>query len=173
MRVQTPVALLRSLSGKYPWERYESPYPPSYGLNSTTNVLPTLIFSSASMLLPVSVLLLESTFCLHITSQAKWCYWRDLHIGSCPALLWAHLFFIVVITFHTDLIFYFSKRFLHPYLCTYLPSVQSRGNFFYFLDFITSYHYTLLWYNANQRTISKCSDQYFKSKIILVWKFKL
>ena len=38
MRVQTPVALLRSLSGKCPWERYEPPYPPSYGLNSTTNV---------------------------------------------------------------------------------------------------------------------------------------
>ena len=32
-------ALLRSLSGKYPWERYEPPYPPSYGLNSTTTVL--------------------------------------------------------------------------------------------------------------------------------------
>ena len=29
----------RSLSGKYPWERYEPPYPPSYGLNSTTIVL--------------------------------------------------------------------------------------------------------------------------------------
>ena len=28
-----------SLSGKYPWERYEAPYPPSYGLNSTTTVL--------------------------------------------------------------------------------------------------------------------------------------
>ena len=28
-RVQTPVALLRSLSDKYPWERYESPYPPN------------------------------------------------------------------------------------------------------------------------------------------------
>ena len=26
-------------SGKYPWERYEPPYPPSYGLNSTTTVL--------------------------------------------------------------------------------------------------------------------------------------
>ena len=25
---------------KYPWERYEPPYPPSYGLNSTTTVLP-------------------------------------------------------------------------------------------------------------------------------------
>ena len=35
-RVRTPVALLRSLSGKYPWERYEPHYPPSYGLNSTT-----------------------------------------------------------------------------------------------------------------------------------------
>ena len=33
------VALLRSLSGKYPWERYKPPYPPSYGLNSTTTVL--------------------------------------------------------------------------------------------------------------------------------------
>ena len=33
-RVRTPVALLCSLSGKYPWERYEPPYPPSYGLNS-------------------------------------------------------------------------------------------------------------------------------------------
>ena len=31
--------LLRSLSGKYPWERYEPPYPPSYGLNSTTTIL--------------------------------------------------------------------------------------------------------------------------------------
>ena len=30
---------LHSLSGKYPWERYEPPYPPSYGLNSTTTVL--------------------------------------------------------------------------------------------------------------------------------------
>ena len=26
-RVRTPVALLRLLSGKYPWERYEPPYP--------------------------------------------------------------------------------------------------------------------------------------------------
>ncbi len=34
-----PVVLLRSLSGKYPWERYEHPYPSSYGLNSTTTVL--------------------------------------------------------------------------------------------------------------------------------------
>ena len=31
--------LLCSLLGKYPWERYEHPYPPSYGLNSTTTVL--------------------------------------------------------------------------------------------------------------------------------------
>ena len=38
-RVRSPVALLRSLSDKYPWERYEPPYPPSYGLNSTTTVL--------------------------------------------------------------------------------------------------------------------------------------
>ena len=38
-RVRTPVALLRSLSDKYPWERYEPPYPPSYGLNSTTTIL--------------------------------------------------------------------------------------------------------------------------------------
>ena len=38
MRVQTPVGLLRSLSCKCPWERHEPPYPPSYGLNSTTNV---------------------------------------------------------------------------------------------------------------------------------------
>ena len=38
-RVRTPVAQLRSLSGKYPWERYEPPYPPSYGINSTTTVL--------------------------------------------------------------------------------------------------------------------------------------
>ena len=30
---------LCSLLGKYPWERYEPPYPPSYGLNSTTIVL--------------------------------------------------------------------------------------------------------------------------------------
>ena len=38
-QVHTPVALLRSLLDKYPWERYEPPYPPSYGLNSTTTVL--------------------------------------------------------------------------------------------------------------------------------------
>ncbi len=38
-RVRTPVAQLRSLLGKYPWERYEPAYPPSYGLNSTTTVL--------------------------------------------------------------------------------------------------------------------------------------
>ena len=38
-RVHTPVVLLHSLSGKYPWERYEPPYPPSYGLNSTITVL--------------------------------------------------------------------------------------------------------------------------------------
>ena len=38
-RVRTPVALLRSLLGKYPWEKYEPSYPPSYGLNSTTTVL--------------------------------------------------------------------------------------------------------------------------------------
>ena len=25
--------------GKYPWERYEPPYPPIYGLNSTITVL--------------------------------------------------------------------------------------------------------------------------------------
>ena len=31
--------LLHSLWGKCPWERYEPPYPPSYGLNSTTTVL--------------------------------------------------------------------------------------------------------------------------------------
>ena len=33
------VALLRSHWGKYPWERYEPPYPHSYGLNSTITVL--------------------------------------------------------------------------------------------------------------------------------------
>ena len=37
--VRTPVALLRWLSDNYPWERYESPYPPSYRLNSITVVL--------------------------------------------------------------------------------------------------------------------------------------
>ena len=37
-RVRTPVALLRSLSGKYSWKLYETPYPISYGLNSTTSV---------------------------------------------------------------------------------------------------------------------------------------
>ena len=29
----------QSLSDLYPWERYEPPYPPSYGLNGTTTVL--------------------------------------------------------------------------------------------------------------------------------------
>ena len=32
-------SLLHSLSGKYPWERYEPPYPPSYGLNSSPTIL--------------------------------------------------------------------------------------------------------------------------------------
>ena len=36
-RVRTPVVLLRSFSDE--WERYESPYPTSYALNSTTTVL--------------------------------------------------------------------------------------------------------------------------------------
>ena len=36
---QMSCTLLCSLSGKYPWERYEPPYPPSYGLNSITTVL--------------------------------------------------------------------------------------------------------------------------------------
>ena len=38
-RVRTPVALLRSISDKYPREKYEPTYLPSYGLNSTTTVL--------------------------------------------------------------------------------------------------------------------------------------
>ena len=38
-RVCTLVALLRSLSGKYPWERYEALYPPSSGLNNTSTAL--------------------------------------------------------------------------------------------------------------------------------------
>ena len=37
--VVTPVTLLRSLSDKYPWERYEPPHSPIYGLNGTTTVL--------------------------------------------------------------------------------------------------------------------------------------
>ena len=38
-RVWTPVALLRSHSDTYPWERYEPPYPSSNGLNNTITVL--------------------------------------------------------------------------------------------------------------------------------------
>ena len=38
-RVRTSVALLRSLSDKYPGERYEFLYPPSYELKNTTAVL--------------------------------------------------------------------------------------------------------------------------------------
>ena len=38
-RVRTSGALLRSLSGKYPWKRYEPPYSPRYRLNSNTTVL--------------------------------------------------------------------------------------------------------------------------------------
>ena len=34
---RTTVALLRSLMDKYPWESYEHPYPPSYGLNCEMN----------------------------------------------------------------------------------------------------------------------------------------
>ena len=39
IRVRTPVTLLGSLSDRYPWGRYERPYPPIDGLNSTTTVL--------------------------------------------------------------------------------------------------------------------------------------
>ena len=38
-RVRTPVARLRSLSDKYHWKKYEPPYLPGYGLNSTTTIL--------------------------------------------------------------------------------------------------------------------------------------
>ena len=37
--LSTPLYIYISISGKYPWERYEPSYPPSYGLNSTTIVL--------------------------------------------------------------------------------------------------------------------------------------
>ena len=37
-RIWIPVTLLCSLSDKYPLERYEPPYPPNYGLNSTTTI---------------------------------------------------------------------------------------------------------------------------------------
>ena len=37
--VVSEFVLLCSFSGKYPQERYEPLYPPSYGLNSTTTVL--------------------------------------------------------------------------------------------------------------------------------------
>ena len=32
-------SLLSSLSDKSPWEKYEPPYPPCYGLNNTPTVL--------------------------------------------------------------------------------------------------------------------------------------
>ena len=38
-QVRTPIALLRSLSDKYPWERHEPPYIPRYGSNSITAVI--------------------------------------------------------------------------------------------------------------------------------------
>ena len=38
-RVRTLVTLLRSLSDKYPWKRYDPSYPSTSGLNSTTTVL--------------------------------------------------------------------------------------------------------------------------------------
>ena len=34
-----PVTLLHSLLDQYPKERYKSPYPPNYELNSTTTIL--------------------------------------------------------------------------------------------------------------------------------------
>ena len=34
-QVHTPVVLFHSLLDKYPWERYETTYPPSYWLNSS------------------------------------------------------------------------------------------------------------------------------------------
>ena len=37
--LRTPVALLRSFSDKCAWVMYEPPYPPSYGLKSTTTLL--------------------------------------------------------------------------------------------------------------------------------------
>ena len=47
----TLVALLRSLSGKYPWERYEPPYPSSYGLNSIPTVLLALALNKLQRLI--------------------------------------------------------------------------------------------------------------------------
>ena len=35
--VRTPAALLCSHLDKYPWERYEPPFPSLYGLDSTTS----------------------------------------------------------------------------------------------------------------------------------------
>ena len=37
-QVQTPIVQLCSLSDKYQWKRYAHPYPPIYGLKSTTTV---------------------------------------------------------------------------------------------------------------------------------------
>ena len=53
-QIRTLVALVRSLPGKYSWEKYETPYPTRYGLNSHRHhniVLPariSLIISSHS-----------------------------------------------------------------------------------------------------------------------------
>ena len=56
---QTPVVLLRSLLNKYPWERYDHPYPPSYVL-----IVPLLFFSA-------------------ITNRSKWqVSWRKMIIES-------------------------------------------------------------------------------------------
>ena len=38
-RVRTPIALRRSLSDKYPRERYEPPFSPNHGLNSIIAIL--------------------------------------------------------------------------------------------------------------------------------------
>ena len=38
-RFRTPVALLRSLLDKYPWQKYKPFYPSSSGLNSATTVI--------------------------------------------------------------------------------------------------------------------------------------
>ena len=42
------------------------------------------------------------TFFLYITLLAKWCYWRDWHIESCPA--WPLSISVIVNSFRSDLI---------------------------------------------------------------------
>ena len=54
---------------KYPWERYEPPYPPNYGLNSTTTVLSRRMALALNNLQRVDMPLNKETQTLNLSPE--------------------------------------------------------------------------------------------------------